>query len=143
MTQASATGRFRGATPVCLVGDIATTMRWYQEVLGFEADAVPRTPPHAFLHPPERRRGDFLQQLDGYQRAEVYDQREGGVWSAYRQTEFEIRDPNGLSWCLLSPGNRSERGLSRDPPDDLLSAASESWDLEVRAESRRVDAQSV
>jgi uncharacterized glyoxalase superfamily protein PhnB len=129
-----ATDRLRGATPVFLVGDIAATMRWYQEALGFEADPVPRTPPHAFCI---LRRDDveiFLQQLDGYRKPDVYDQREGGVWSAYlqtegvhalyevlrarpdvtviqplhrqpyRQTEFEIRDPNGYVLVFAEPG---------------------------------------
>lgn len=133
MAQAAATTRLRGATPVFLVGDIAATMRWYQEALGFEADAVPRAPPHAFC---SLRRDDveiFLQQLDGYQRPEVYDQRAGGVWNAYlqtegvralydalknradvtviqplhrqpyRQTEFEIRDPNGYVLVFAEP----------------------------------------
>lgn len=133
MAQASATGRLRGATPVFLVGDIAATIRWYREVLGFEADAVPSTPPHTFGI---LRRDDveiFLQQLDGYQRPDVYDRREGGVWSAYlqtegvralydalksradvtvvqplhrqpyRQTEFEIRDPNGYVLVFAEP----------------------------------------
>lgn len=128
-----AASRLRGVTPVFLVGDIAATMRWYQEVLGFEADAVPRTPPHAFCI---LRREDikiFLQQLDGYQKPDVYDQREGGVWSAYlhtegvsalydalknrtdvtviqplhrqpyRQTEFEVRDPNGYVLVFAEP----------------------------------------
>ena len=128
-----APGRLREVTPVFLVGDIAATMRWYQEVLGFEADAVPRTPPHAFC---SLRRDDvelFLQQLDGFQRPDLYDQREGGVWNAYlqtddvralyealtarpdvtviqplhrqpyRQTEFEIRDPNGYVLVFAEP----------------------------------------
>jgi len=128
-----ATSRLRGATPVFLVGDIAATMRWYREVLGFEADAVPRTPPHTFC---VLRRDDveiFLQQLTGYQRPDVYNQREGGVWNAYlhtedvralyqaltarsdvtviqplhrqpyRQTEFEIRDPNGYVLVFAEP----------------------------------------
>jgi len=125
--------RLRGATPVFLVGDIAATMRWYREALGFDADAVPKTPPHHFCV--LRRDGVeiFLQQLDGYQRPDVYDQREGGVWSAYlhtegvhalyealkdravvtviqplhrqpyRQTEFEIRDPNGYVLVFAEP----------------------------------------
>jgi len=86
---------------------------------------VPGAPPHNFAI---LRRDEvvlFLQQLSGYQKPDVYSQREGGVWSAYiqtagvralydslkgradvtlvhrlhhqpyGQTEFEIRDPNG------------------------------------------------
>ena len=124
-THATPNVKLSSATPVFLVGDIAATMRWYQDALGFEADAVPKAPPHAFC---VLRRDDvviFLQQLAGYLKPERYDEREGGVWSAYlrtegvhelyeslkgredvhviqplhrqpyRQTEFEIRDPNG------------------------------------------------
>ena len=133
MARSPAPHRLRRATPVFLVGDIAATMRWYQDVLGFEADAVPQRPPHAFC---VLRRDDveiFLQQLDGYQKPDVYDQREGGVWSAYlhtegvralyealrnrpdvtviqphhrqpyRQTELEIRDPNGYVLVFAEP----------------------------------------
>jgi uncharacterized glyoxalase superfamily protein PhnB len=115
----------RSANPVFLVDDITATMNWYRTNLGFETDAVPKTPPHTFAM---LRRDDvaiFLQQLDGYQRPNHYEEREGGVWSAYirteglhtlyealrslpdvriirplsrqpyGETEFEIRDPNG------------------------------------------------
>ena len=120
-----ATMKLRSATPVFLVNDIAATMSWYMANLGFEADAVPNPPPHAFCI---LRRDDvaiFLQQLTGYQRPDHYAERDGGVWSAYirpegvhalyealrsvpdvrviqplrrqpyGETEFEIRDPNG------------------------------------------------
>lgn len=115
----------RSATPVFLVDDIAATMAWYRRNLGFEADAVPKSPPHNFCI---LRKNDvviFLQQLAGYQKPDLYHEREGGVWSAYLrtegihalygalrdlpnvtvvqplrrqpygETEFEIRDPNG------------------------------------------------
>jgi uncharacterized glyoxalase superfamily protein PhnB len=125
MSLINANMKLRGATPVFLVNDIAATMYWYSANLGFEADAVPNPPPHAFCI---LRRDDvviFLQQLTGYQRPEHYHEREGGVWSAYirtqgvhllydalrsrsdvrviqplrqqpyGETEFEIQDPNG------------------------------------------------
>jgi uncharacterized glyoxalase superfamily protein PhnB len=82
-----ATSRLRGVTPVFLVGDIAATMRWYQEVLGFEADPVPSTPPHHFCVLSRDSVEIFLQQLTRYQRPDLYDQREGGVWNAYLHTE--------------------------------------------------------
>jgi uncharacterized glyoxalase superfamily protein PhnB len=117
--------KLRGTTPVFLVGDIASTMRWYQANLGFSAEAFPESPPHAFGI---LRRDDvtiFLQQLDGYAKPDLYDRRDGGVWSVYirtdgvralfqqisqltevhvleplcpqpyGETEFVIRDPNG------------------------------------------------
>jgi uncharacterized glyoxalase superfamily protein PhnB len=129
----SVTVRLQSVTPVFLVGDIAATMRWYQGTLGFEAEAVPEAPPHAFCI---LRKDDvviFLQQLTGYRKPDLYDEREGGVWSAYlhtegvhrlyealkdradvtvlqplrrqpyRQTEFEIRDPNGYTLVFAEP----------------------------------------
>jgi catechol 2,3-dioxygenase-like lactoylglutathione lyase family enzyme len=113
------------AIPVFLVADIAATMRWYESVLGFTAGAFPIKPPHTFCI---LRRDDvsiFLQQLDGYEKPDVYHRRSGGVWSAYLrtkgvralyaslrnspdlnfakplrkqpygETEFELVDPNG------------------------------------------------
>ncbi|HSE52947.1 MAG TPA: VOC family protein [Gemmatimonadales bacterium] len=133
MSQTTTAPRLRTVTPVFLVGDIAATMRWYREALGFEADAVPRTPPHAFCILRRDEVEIFLQQLTGYQRPDLYEEREGGVWSAYlhtedvralyeavkarpdvtviqplhrqpyRQTEFEIRDPNGYVLVFAEP----------------------------------------
>jgi len=95
--------------------------------LGNEADVFPESPPHAFCI---LRKDDvviFLQQLDGYQKPDHYDQREGEVWNVYirtegvrelfqtlskleavqvieplclqpyGETEFVIRDPNGYT----------------------------------------------
>jgi uncharacterized glyoxalase superfamily protein PhnB len=133
MSPTTTAPRLRTVTPVFLVGDIAATMRWYREALGFEADPVPKTPPHDFCV--LRRDGVeiFLQQLTGYQRPDVYAEREGGVWNAYlhtedvralyhavrarpdvtliqplhrqpyRQTEFEVRDPNGYVLVFAEP----------------------------------------
>ena len=125
MSLVTVNASLRSATPVFLVDDIAETMEWYRANLGFEGDAVPKSPPHTFCI---LRRDDvviFLQQLAGYRRPDVYEAREGGVWSAYfatrgvqalydalrasphvtvvqplrrqpyGETEFEIRDPNG------------------------------------------------
>jgi uncharacterized glyoxalase superfamily protein PhnB len=118
---------FRGATPVLLVGDIASTMRWYRAALGFEAEPFPESPPHTFCILSRDDVVIFLQQLDGYQKPDLYSEREGGVWSVYvrtegvrdlfralsgreevkileplcrqpyGQTEFVVRDPNGYA----------------------------------------------
>lgn len=129
----TATTRLRSVTPVFLVGDIEATMRWYEGTLGFKTEAVPEAPPHDFCI---LRKDDvviFLQQLTGYQKPDLYDEREGGVWSAYlrtegvhalyqalkeradvtviqplrrqpyRQSEFEIRDPNGYALVFAEP----------------------------------------
>jgi uncharacterized glyoxalase superfamily protein PhnB len=133
MSHATANTRLRSATPVFLVGDIAATMRWYQATLGFEGDAVPKAPPHHFCILQKDDVVIFLQQLAGFQKPDLYAKREGGVWSAYlrtegvhrlyeelkaradveviqplhrqpyRQTEFEIRDPNGYVLVFAEP----------------------------------------
>ena len=118
------------SVPVFPVGDIGATMQWYSAVLGFDADAVPRNPPHAFCILTKDNVRIFLQQVTGYQKPDLYEKREGGVWSVYLQTdsvrelfqklsqradvtileplhhqeygqtEFVIRDPNGYALVL-------------------------------------------
>ena len=113
------------AVPVFVVSDIATTMAWYVARLGFSARAVPESQPHSFCILTRDGVTIFLQQLDGYEKPDLYDLREGGVWNAYLQTddvrglfetlsgfpdvrvledlahqdygqtEFVVRDPNG------------------------------------------------
>ncbi len=133
MSGASSNCKLRSAIPVFLVADIATTIRWYQTKLGFQAEAVPKSPPHNFGI---LRKDDvviFLQQLKGYQKPDLYPEREGGVWNAYLDTErvrelyemlkelpdvtvvqplhrqpygqieFEIRDPNGYVLVFAEP----------------------------------------
>jgi len=117
--------RFRRACPVFLVADIASTMHWYRTVLGFEADPFPESPPHAFCILTRDDIEIMLQQLAGYEKPEVYDRRDGGVWNVYLrmrgvrglfesvsgrsdvkileticeqdygETEFVVQDPNG------------------------------------------------
>jgi hypothetical protein len=133
MSGISSGTRLRGATPVFVVDNIETTMRWYQGALGFEAHAVPETPPFDFCILRKDDVSIFLQQLTGYRKPDLYDEREGGIWSAYlrvdgvqslyellkqrpdvtviqplhrlpyRQTEFEIRDPNGYVLVFAEP----------------------------------------
>lgn len=119
--------KLQNATPVFLVGDIAATMRWYSATLGFDARAVPESPPYNFCILTKDDVEIFLQQLDNYSQPDLYDEREGGVWSVYLrvqgvrelfdllsqrndvtileplchqpygQTEFVIKDPNGYT----------------------------------------------
>jgi len=122
-----------GSTVVFLVPDIASTMRWYTTHLGFAAHPTPASPPHHFCILSRDRVQIFLQQLDGYQKLDVYDLREGGVWNVYiqtdavralfeslsrnadvtiieplehqpyGQTEFVVRDPNGYALVFAEP----------------------------------------
>ena len=125
--------QLQGATPVFLVSDIESTMKWYSTCLGFNVRGVPESPPHDFGFLSKDNVGIFLQQLDGYQKPDLYDKREGGVWSVYiqvqgvrelfdavsqldnvtvleplchqpyGQTEFVIRDPNGYALVFAEP----------------------------------------
>jgi uncharacterized glyoxalase superfamily protein PhnB len=110
-------------TPCFAVADIATTMRWYEEQLGFTPDPFPANEPYVFAI---LRRDDIeimLQRLENYQKPDIYKLRSGGVWDAYirmrgvkqfydevrdrveilqplrkqpyGQWEFEVKDPNG------------------------------------------------
>jgi hypothetical protein len=79
----AARSRFHSASPVFLVSDIASTMRWYEAVLGFDADPFPESPPYVFCI---LRKDDveiMLQHLDGYRKQATYEKRAGGVWNVY------------------------------------------------------------
>jgi Glyoxalase/Bleomycin resistance protein/Dioxygenase superfamily len=79
--------KLRGTTPVFLVGDIVSTMQWYQAHLGFNAELHPPAPPHSFCILQKDDAVIFLQQLDGYQKPDHYHERAGGVWNVYLRTE--------------------------------------------------------
>jgi hypothetical protein len=79
--------KLRAAVPVFLVRDIASTVQWYPANLGFNARAVPESPPHHFCILRKGDMGVFLQQLDGYRKPDLYQEREGGAWSACVQTQ--------------------------------------------------------
>ena len=125
--------KLQGSTAVFLVGDIATTMQWYVSSLGFSAQATPESAPHHFCILRRDEVTIFLQQLDGYRKPDLYDQRVGGVWNVYihtqgvrdlyeslsrrgdvtiieslchqpyGQTEFVVRDPNGYALVFAEP----------------------------------------
>ena len=86
----------KSASPVFLVADVASTMRWYEANLGFSADPFPESPPHVFCI--LRRDGVeiMLQQLGGYQKPDLYRRRAGGVWDVY----IRIKGVRGLSEAL-------------------------------------------
>src|SRR5262249_41072529 len=67
--------------------DVASTIRWYRDVLGFHGDAFPESPPHFFGI---LRKDDvviMLQMLEAYRKPDMYEQREGGVWNVYLRTD--------------------------------------------------------
>src|SRR4026209_1055129 len=105
------------------VSDISAAIRWYEEQLGFVADAFPDKEPYVFAILASDGVEIFLQRVDGYQKPDLYRARPGGVWDAYFRTEgvkelyesvreeaeiiqplrrqpygaweFEVKDPNG------------------------------------------------
>lgn len=119
--------RLRNTTPVFLVANIAATMEWYRNVLGFSARAVPEQPPHVFGILQKDDVEIMLQALAGYRSPDHYAARAGGVWNVYLrvdgvrelyaalsqrsdveileplcvkeygQVEFVVRDPNGYT----------------------------------------------
>lgn len=115
---------FRALAACFPVADISTTIRWYEEHLGFTGYPFPDREPYVFGIMRRDSVEIFLQRVAGYQKPELYSRRDGGVWDAYirtegvkdfyesvRQTgamivqplrrqpygpwEFEVKDPNG------------------------------------------------
>jgi uncharacterized glyoxalase superfamily protein PhnB len=113
------------------VADISTTIRWYEEQLGFIGDRFPSAEPYVFAI---LRRDDveiMLQRIDRYEKLDLYHRRDGGVWDAYISVEglrdlyesvrkeativkplrlqpygnweFEVKDPNGYVLVFSEP----------------------------------------
>ena len=76
--------------PVFAVHDVASTIAWYRDVLGFVAHPFPKDPPHAFAVLGHGRVEIMVQWLHGYAKPELFSRRDGGVWDAYiRMTGVE------------------------------------------------------
>jgi len=75
--------RLQKTTPVFLVSDVAATMRWYKEKLGFSGRGYPKSPPFKFATLERDDVTIMLQALKGYKVPNLYRRREGGVWNAY------------------------------------------------------------
>jgi len=114
------------AVPVLEVTDVAASMAWYHEVLGFIADPFPQSPPFEFailrhggteimlrretprLRPgPRPYRWDVYLRLAGGRLREVYAElsRRQLVTRRlermfYGLAEFEVTDPDGYVLCL-------------------------------------------
>lgn len=120
------------AVPVLTVADVGATISWYQAKLGFWSDPFPENEPYVFAMLFRDEIEIMLQRLPGYQKPEIYQQREGGVWDVYIRMEgvkqlyeainevvpmlrplhqqpygcweFEVRDPNGYVLVFSEPG---------------------------------------
>jgi uncharacterized glyoxalase superfamily protein PhnB len=114
---------FHSVAPVFAVADIAATIRWYEEQLGFIGYPFPPQGSYVFAIMNRDKIEIMLQRVEGYEKPDLYNTRAGGVWDAYFRIEgvkdlfesvreeativkplrkqpygnweFEIRDPNG------------------------------------------------
>jgi len=112
------------AVPTFLVSDIAATVRWYEQELGFTlAGHFPAQEPYAYASLMRDSSELMLLNLAGYEKPDSSARRPVGLWDAYFRThgvaalyealkdkpfvkmelrrqpygdiEFEVRDPNG------------------------------------------------
>jgi len=114
---------FHSVAPVFVVADIGATIRWYEEQLGFIGNPFPDHEPYVFAIVYRDKIEIMFQRLPGYEKPDLYNLRDGGVWDAYfriegvkdlfdsvrdeativqplrkqpyGQWEFEVKDPNG------------------------------------------------
>src|SRR5262245_347869 len=117
------------AVPVLRVTDVARSIEWYRNALGFSGDPFPPTPPHDFAilrrgqtelmlrrsTPTARTKPspydwDIYLRLDTPRFRELFAacQARGIVTRRlermfYGQAEFEITDPDGYALCIAQP----------------------------------------
>lgn len=127
MPEARTTGadvQVMSAVPTFWVPDVAATLRWYSENLGFRiAGTFPKQAPYAYASLQRDAAEIMLLSLPGYQKPDLSAQRPQGLWDAYLRVsgvrtlyeevrgrefvqmplklqrygdwEFEVRDLNG------------------------------------------------
>ena len=78
---------FHDVTPVFAVADIGATIRWYDENLGFTGHPFPPQGPYVFAIMKRDKIEIMLQRVNDYQKPNIYDSRDGGVWDAYFRIE--------------------------------------------------------
>jgi len=78
---------FYSVAPVFAVADVGATIRWYEEQLGFIGNPFPDREPYAFGIVHRGKIEIMLQRVKGYQKPNIYDSRDGGVWDAYLRIE--------------------------------------------------------
>lgn len=115
--------KLNSVAPTFPVADVDATIHWYETVLGFTSYPFPENPPHVFAIVCRDGIEIMFQRIDGYQKPDLYQRRDGGVWDAYIRMEgvkefydavkdqveiqlplrkqgygdweFEVKDPNG------------------------------------------------
>ena len=73
--------------PTFAVADVDATIRWYETKLGFTSYPFPETPPFVFAIVSRDQVEVMFQQIEGYQKPDLYHLRRGGVWDAYLRME--------------------------------------------------------
>ena len=74
---------FNSVAPTFLVSDVAETICWYEQNLGFTSYPFPKDPPHVFASVCRDGVEIMFQRLEGYHKTNLYELRAGGVWDAY------------------------------------------------------------
>ena len=111
------------AAPTFQVANVDATLRWYETELGFTSYPFPKKPPYVFASVCRDDVEIMFQRIEGYEKPDLYQRRDGGVWDAYIRMkgvgefykavkdkveikmslrkqpygdwEFEVKDPNG------------------------------------------------
>jgi len=125
---------FYSVAPVFAVADVGTTIRWYEEQLGFIGDPFPAHEPYVFAIVYRDKIEIMLQRVEGYQKPDLYNSRAGGVWDAYFRIEgVKVADTlEGEVWTgRLEMTGESERSIR----DALESAAESSGDRSATSEA--------
>ena len=109
--------------PTFPVADVDATIRWYEAELGFTSYPFPENPPYVFASVSRDDVEIMFQRIKEYEKPDLYQRRDGGVWDAYIRMEgvkefyeavkdtveislplrkqaygdweFEVKDPNG------------------------------------------------
>jgi uncharacterized glyoxalase superfamily protein PhnB len=106
--------KLRSAVPVFLVGDIASTMEWYQRHLEFEVHTFPDRAPYAFCVLINGGVEIMLQALAGYEKRRDFERRVGGVWDAYLRVDGVVELYEAMSRAddvkMLEPIKRQSYG---------------------------------
>ena len=108
--------------PVFAVADVGQTIRWYERELGFDGDPFPQNEPYVFGILRRDNIEIMLQRIEGYQKPDLYDLRNGGgVWDAYLRirglTELHETVKDRLE--LKKPLRKQPYGLSEFEVKDL------------------------
>ena len=75
--------RLKSAAPTFAVADVGTTMRWYEEHLGFRGYPFPQAEPFALASLLRDDVEVMLLRIDGYERPDIASRRPEGYWDAY------------------------------------------------------------